>query len=171
MIDDHSGMIYEFDYETESILNQFLIRDQFYRAYEFIPDYYSLSKKMILEEHYIAGFLRKPKKIDKKIAIPDKSIAEVKIDGKEPVGFEASDDLVYIGAKDHQIRGVYFVGKNNHYFRDLTKPPQKESQFRKITYFIAFPLHMMKPDTYRIVVDFKGTLYDSEKYVQIANVI
>ncbi len=169
-IDGYGGMIYEFNYETEQVLNQFAIRDKFYRTYELAPDYDSLSREMILDENYIAGFLKKPKYTETRVKIPEQSITEeVTADGKQSVYFEISEDVLYIGARDHNIRGVYFAGKNNNYFRDMSKPPQKEPKFRNIFYFAAFPLHMMNPDTYQIVIDYEGIRYHSEKYVQIEN--
>lgn len=168
-IDGRGGMIYEYDYDTEEVLNQYSIRHVYYRGYEFSPEYDNLAKEMEIAENYIAGFLNKPKEIESNIPIPENLLSEVKFEEKEEVTFDRSDDVVYIGTKDHLLQGVYFVGEERTYFRDLSKPAQHEPKFQNIVYSIAFPIHMLKLGRYEIVVDFKGNLYDTEKYIQIEN--
>ncbi len=124
LINGHGGMVYEYDYDTEEVLNQYLIQDYYYRGYEFLPEYDRLAEKMELDQNYVAGFLTRPKEVEHNITIPDQSFSELGAADKKDLIFELSDDTVYIRARDHRIKCVYFVGKNYTYKRDFRKPPQ-----------------------------------------------
>lgn len=161
------GMIYEYDYDTEVVINQYAIRYYYYRGYELRPNYNALAEKMELEEYPIAGFLIKPKETNKKIAIPKKKLKDVSFENREEVTITRTNEVIYIGTKDHMLGQVFFVGKKHTYYRDIRKPKQTDPRFVNIVFSVAFPVHRMPPDDYRVVIEFKGTLYDTEKTIQI----
>ncbi len=165
--ESRGGMIYEFDYDTEEVLNQYSIKYYYYRGYEFSPDYGILAGKMKLDSNYMAGFLIKPERFDGMVEIPEDKLADVEFDNREEVTIARTDEVIYIGTKDHLLGQVYFVGKKNTYYRDIRKPEQTDPRFVNIVFSVAFPVHMMEPDDYRIVIDFKGKLYDTERNIRI----
>ena len=55
-------MTYEFDYDTEKVLNQYCLKKTFYRAEEMRIDYNDLASPMELDENYIKGELWQPVK-------------------------------------------------------------------------------------------------------------
>lgn len=59
-MDEMEGLIYEYDFKTEELINHYATVNSFYRAYEFWPDYTELSKPMPLYKDYILGELYEP---------------------------------------------------------------------------------------------------------------
>ena len=55
-------MTYEFDYDTEEVINQFSIKTTFYRASEMKIDYNDLAAPMEVADNYIRGELLQPTK-------------------------------------------------------------------------------------------------------------
>lgn len=54
------GQINEYDAESCELLNQYMVKNSFYRAYGFTPDYDMLSQEMETAEDYRLGSYRKP---------------------------------------------------------------------------------------------------------------
>lgn len=54
---DYDGKIYEFDYESGEVLNQYSTVNSFYRAYDLWADYEVLSTSMKVDDNYIIGEL------------------------------------------------------------------------------------------------------------------
>ena len=56
--DGKNGMIYEYDYESTEVLNQYSLKERFYRGYELIPDINTTSFPMDEKDNYAKGVLR-----------------------------------------------------------------------------------------------------------------
>jgi hypothetical protein len=61
-----TGMVNEYDFESGELLNQFLTRASYYRAYELPLNYPDLSKKVETDEDYMLGTIRTPYRTEKK---------------------------------------------------------------------------------------------------------
>ena len=55
-------MTYEFDYDTEELINQFSIKSYYYRASEMKIDWNDLAAAMEIKDNYIMGELYQPVK-------------------------------------------------------------------------------------------------------------
>lgn len=60
--DKRRGMTYEFDYDTEELINQFSIKSYYYRASEMKIDWNDLAAAMEIKDNYIMGELYQPVK-------------------------------------------------------------------------------------------------------------
>ena len=60
--DKRRGMNYEFDYDTEELINQFSIKSYYYRASEMKIDWNDLAAAMEIKDNYIMGELYQPVK-------------------------------------------------------------------------------------------------------------
>lgn len=60
--DKRRGMNYEFDYDTEELINQFSIKSYYYRASEMKIDWNDLAAVMEIKDNYIMGELYQPVK-------------------------------------------------------------------------------------------------------------
>ena len=58
--DKRRGMNYEFDYDTEELINQFSIKSYYYRASEMRIDWNDLAAVMEIKDNYIMGELYQP---------------------------------------------------------------------------------------------------------------
>jgi hypothetical protein len=61
-----TGMVNEYDFESGELLNQFLTRSSYYRAYELPLNYEDLSKKVETDMEYMLGVIRAPYRTEKK---------------------------------------------------------------------------------------------------------
>ena len=70
--DNRGGYIYEFDYDTGSVLNEYSLRYYFFRAYELRMNMQDLSKAMDLYEEPCVGWLSYLKDGKNQSAVPRK---------------------------------------------------------------------------------------------------
>lgn len=166
MIDDYPAMIREYDYESGELYNEFLIQKGFYRAWECCFDYDQLSEKLPEDPDYFTSSLVLPKELPDFAAVADAYPTEVLEEGEE-VKYKRSEDKFYAYAQDHKIRRIYFVGRDHVYEKDYTKTTQENPVFEARYYYVVVDLAGMKPDEYRICVDYEGTLYDTQKVITI----
>lgn len=151
--DGKNGMIYEYDYETEEVLNQYSLRYTFYRAYEFEPDFSTCASLMELNDNYLAGTLRATSLNKESEKVPSDIL-------EEGVKFSINNQLLYIKAKDHKVSKVEFIGKNQSYLLDLSYT-KGEKKYQKLNYNIVVPFSNLAEDEYQIVVTYDGTRYDT----------
>lgn len=163
--DNRKGMTYEFDYETEEILNQFSIKTTFYRASEMQVDYQDLASPMNPDETYIRGELWKPVKTWKWLWTkkPEQRIDE------ETVTFHLTGKVLYVGTLDHQISQVIFRGKKNTYVYDTTKIRLHHEEYQEYYEHIPIPLQDMEEDTYNIYLMYQDSWYDSGQEMRIGS--
>ena len=111
------GMTYEFDYDTEKVLNQYCLKKTFYRAEEMRIDYNDLASPMELDENYIKGELWQPVKTWKWLwnKKPDQVLPA------DTLTYNITGKVLYIGTYDHQISQIIFKGAKNTYVYDTTE--------------------------------------------------
>lgn len=158
--DGRNGMIYEFDYDSEEILNQYSLRYTFYRAYEFNPDYNTCASPMALAANYLKGTLRAASLNTKAEAVPK----EVLQDG---VSFSISGQLLYIKAGDHKVSKVEFVGKQSSYLLDMSYTQLGEKKYQKLVYNIVVPFSNLESDDYQLVITYDGVRYNTNETITI----
>lgn len=159
VIDGRKGMIYEFDYDTEEVVNQYSLKYTFYRAYEMIIDYDDLAKPLVLPENYQRGRLRAPVKSKKIIEMPVDTVSG-------DVEFLIRGDILYVKANDHSINQIEFLSEGKNYIYDLTYTvPTYE--YEHLKYNIGIPLQKMKAGTYKIALGYIDAWYNSGHEVTI----
>lgn len=100
-------MTYEFDYDTEKVLNQYCLKKTFYRAEEMRIDYNDLASPMELDENYIKGELWQPVKTWKWLwnKKPDQVLPA------DTLTYNITGKVLYIGTYDHQISQIILKGR------------------------------------------------------------
>ena len=107
--DKRRGMTYEFDYDTEELINQFSIKSYYYRASEMKIDWNDLAAAMEIKDNYIMGELYQPVKAT--WFFWQKKPEQVLEDGE--ITLHLTGQVLYAGAYDHQISQIIFHGKKN----------------------------------------------------------
>lgn len=159
-IHGQKGMIYEFDYLTGEIKNQYSTKYYFYRGYEMQINWEDLAKPLNIGEDYVKGTLQAP------VRSQEREIPTQKVDEKQ-VDFYLRETVLYMKTSDHAIDKVRFVGKSYCYVMDYSSAGKGMKSKKNQTYAIAIPLTEMKKDTYQIVVKRGGQWYDTQKHFEI----
>lgn len=158
--DGQNGMIYEFDYETEEIINQYSTKNTFYRAYEFVPDFNSCATALVPEENYFKGTLSAAVPNPDAQPVPDKILTE-------GIKLSISQQLLYIEANDHKVSHIEFIGNNNSYMIDLSYTDEGEKKYYKLIYNLLAPFSNLPPDDYKPVITYEGVRYNTGHTISI----
>ena len=161
--DKRRGMNYEFDYDTEELINQFSIKSYYYRASEMKIDWNDLAAVMEIKDNYIMGELYQPVKAtwffwQKK---PEQVLEEGEIT------LHLTGQVLYAGAYDHQISQIIFHGKKNTYVYDTTDIRLHTKSYLQFYENIPVPLQGMEADDYEIYVVYQNEFYDLEQNIKI----
>ena len=155
--DKRKGMTYEFDYDTEEILNQFSIKTTFYRACEMRIDYNDLAASMKLEENTICGELIQPVKVTD----PESVTAPQTVIGQENVTLHLTGSVLYVGTLDHQISQIVFRGAEHTYVYDTTQIVLRVADYLQHYEHLPVPLQNLEPDEYNIYVMYQDRWCDT----------
>ena len=145
--DNMKGMMYEYDYDTEGVLNQWGSKYTYYRAYHFDIDLSACSKELKVKDNYFCGTVNAPKK-EKQADIPEKVLESA------DVSYSILGNILKINAFDHSISKIEFVGKNNSYVLDLDYTGNGQKKFKKLSYNISCSFQNLEPDTYALVITY-----------------
>ena len=161
--DKRRGMNYEFDYDTEELINQFSIKSYYYRASEMRIDWNDLAAVMEIKDNYIMGELYQPVKAtwffwQKK---PEQVLEEGEIT------LHLTGQVLYAGAYDHQISQIIFHGKKNTHVYDTTDIRLHTKSYLQFYENIPVPLQGMEADDYEIYVVYQNEFYDLEQNIKI----
>lgn len=161
--DKRHGMTYEFDYDTEELINQFSLKDYFYRASEMKLDYNDLAAPMELKENYILGELFQPVKTNKWLWTkkPEQILED------EDVTFHLTGQVLYVGTYDHQISQILFHGKDNTYVYDTTDIRLHDEDYLAYYEHLPVPLQGLAADEYEIYVMYQDGFYDTAQKITI----
>ena len=160
--DNRGGYIYEFDYDTGCVLNEYSLRYYFFRAYELRMNMQDLSKAMDLYEEPCVGWLQPFERWEEPVSRPEKKTSEAPIQCKqERIRLRIEDQNLQIKSRDHLIEQVVVKGKRNTYQKDFRNPPREQDLAAEMEYYVSIPLYNLSDDTYEVYVRFGGELYDS----------
>lgn len=159
VVDGRKAMIYEFDYDTEKVVNQYSLRYTFYRAYEMNLDYNDLAAPLTIPANYQRGRLMAPAKTKEVVPLPKQVVSS-------DVKFLIRGDMLYIEAKDHSIAQVEFLSEGQSYIYDMTYVPGT-TEYSKVSYKTGIPLQGMKDGTYQIAIAYIDAWYNSGHEIKI----
>ena len=157
--DKRRGMNYEFDYDTEELINQFSIKSYYYRASEMKIDWNDLAAVMEIKDNYIMGELYQPVKAT--WFFWQKKPKQVLEDGE--ITLHLTGQVLYAGAYDHQISQIIFKGAKNTYVYDTTEVRLHMETFLDFYENIPVPLQGMNADNYEIYVMYQDGFYDTQQ--------
>lgn len=158
LINGQKGMIYEFDYSSGELLNQYSTKYYFYRGYGIGINWNDLAQPLEIGDGYVKGTLQAPVE-SKESEVPGEKMDEKK------AGFTLIESVLYMKTSDHAISKVSFVGQSHHYLMDYTSAGKGMKSKRNQKYSIAIPLSGLQPDTYRIAVYYDGKWCDTGKEI------
>lgn len=104
LIGGQKGMVYEYDYKTGAVLNQYSAKKYFYRGYVMNFSWKDLSTAMPEKNETILGTLQAPK--EKKESAAQKAVKK-----KVNVSFEIYQSMLYMTANDHTVTKLEFSRK------------------------------------------------------------
>lgn len=193
------GTIIEFDYQTGEMLNRYTMNFGFYRAYpfEFCPEY--MSQIMERSSDYCFGKMCKIEEVSMPdITIADKvppvilesiyssererteKLKSLVMSHPEQIDSEqdmariklyVEEDLLCVKMIDHLLDGVYLIGKENAYYKDLSQTSQKRPEyFARVFVGELIPLNGIKDDKYTIYYNLNNKLYRTDNWIQIRKV-
>lgn len=162
---DQNAMIYEYDFNTGEVLNQYSLSHNAYRSYEFVPnlDVYSVP----LEEpgDYMLGHLEAFAMNENAAALPAEKL-DWRNDEDEIFNMYVKMNMLFLHQKDHDITGVELIGEKNSYLRDYTNSVGTE-EYEDAQYCLAVSMDGVAAGTYEIVVTYQGIRYDTGETVII----
>ena len=162
-IEGCQGRITEFDRESKEVMNDYLTKTNFYRAYPFFADFNALCRPM--EEK--AQILGDKEGIENRTGTVCDAIP--KREGLPEIGFEFYEDILLVSGTDHQVQKIFFCGRKHRYLKDYSHTIQKNPAcFGDMKYSMPVPTSELLPDKYRILIQSNGLLYDTKKTFQIA---
>lgn len=161
--DKRRGMNYEFDYDTEELINQFSIKSYYYRASEMRIDWNDLAAVMEIKDNYIMGELYQP--VEATWFFWQKKPEQVLEDGE--ITLHLTGQVLYAGAYAHQISQIIFHGKKNTYVYDTTDIRLHTKSYLQFYENIPVPLQGMEADDYEIYVVYQNEFYDLEQNIKI----
>lgn len=160
--DDRGGCIYEFDYTTGRVENEYSIRYYFFRAYELRMNMPDLSKAMDLYDEPCVGWLQPFERCEETICRPGKKTSEAPIRCRqERIRLRLEDQNLQIKSRDHLIEQVIVKGTQNTYQKDFRKPPSEQDLAAEMEYYVSIPLYNLPDDRYEVYICFGGEWYDS----------
>lgn len=151
-----TGMTYEFEYEAEELLNQYFIKEKFYRAIEMTPDYAAMSLPMEKPENYITGSLRPAAAVKQAVSEPEKTL-------EEGLSFRLMSGILFAVMPNRTVSQIIFQGENAAYVYDLSYLKLYDEVYLQHTESIPIPLTGMEKGEYRIYCVYMDEYYDTGK--------
>ena len=159
-IDGYGGMITEYTHGTEEVVNRYLVRQTFYRAYPFSVPFESFCLSMPVSTRYLIGTEDRDWEICEEAPLVQSS--PIKNFSSKIQFYE---DMLMIYGKDHQIGKVWVRGTKQTYAMDYHGTVQKApSKFASFQYYLALPIRPLAADQYEIYLEADGgVVYRTEK--------
>lgn len=157
-IEGYNGAVNEYDFQSGELINQYLTRSSYYRAYELPLNFEDLAEPMEQDGHYMLGELRRPyegrtpdlsmakpwpqekgeniyfkgtkeeRKQQYKLALEKGEEAFDTEQDVANVDFELIENILYMSAVDHLVQKVYFVSTNHTFIQDYSDTDQNVMQ-------------------------------------------
>ena len=152
--DERRGMTYEFDYDTGEILNQYSIKNKFYRATEMNINWSDLASAMSMDENYIKGSLKPTVETTAKVTAPKETL-------ESGVSFKMIGSVLYVDTLDHHISQIIFKGADHTYVYDSTNIRLHTKDYLAHQGNIPVPLGNLEPDTYEVYCVYQNEYYNT----------
>lgn len=164
-VDGDGGGVYEYDFETGEVLSEFGVKPGYFRAYNFTPNVEELALPMKDSGDYMCGTIKKPRKLsgEEYRALASCQARRIK---SLAIDYKLQEDLLFVKCVDHEVEKIYFRGEKGCYHTDFDDTYQTMDVFREMVYEIATQLSDLPPDHYDILLQVKGELQKTGKYIE-----
>ena len=167
-IDDYNGKIYEIDYNSGDILNEFSSKLDYFSAHSIDFNIIDMAKPLDLSKNMVAGELCEPERTDTNseqflnmLSLAD----DIEDDDKPQLCMYG--ELLQVRALDHTLEKIYVYNDRDTYIQNFTDTEQTIEVFGTQHYFMSMPLMNIKHGEYHIAIQFKGNIYDTQKYISV----
>ena len=168
-IDDYNGKIYEIDYNSGKILNEFSSKLDYFSAHSIDFNIIDMSKPLDLSKDMVIGELYEPERTDTN---PEQFLNMLSLvddieDDDDKPQLCMYGELLQVRALDHTLEKIYVYNDKDTYTQDFTDTEQTIEVFGTQHYFMSMPLMKVKHGEYKVAIQFKGNIYDTQKYINI----
>ncbi len=163
--DGDVGGVYEYDFETGEVVSEFGVKPGYFRAYNFTPNIEELAEPMNVSGDYMCGTIKKPCKVDAErcFFLKEQQPGRIK---SIAIDYKLQEDLLFVKGVDHEIEAIYFCGGKDYYETRFDDTYQTMDVFREMVYEVATWLTDLPADRYHIVLQVKGELQKTGKYIE-----
>ncbi len=168
-IDDYNGKIYEIDYNSGEILNEFSSKLDYFSAHSIDFNIIDMAKPLDLSKNMVAGELCEPERADTNSEqfLNMLSLADDIEDDDDKPQLCMYGELLQVRALDHTLEKIYVYNDRDTYIQNFTDTEQTIEVFGTQHYFMSMPLMNIKHGEYHIAIQFKGNIYDTQKYISV----
>ena len=168
-IDDYNGKIYEIDYNSGEILNEFSSKLDYFSAHSVEFNIADMAKPLDLSNDMIVGELCEPVREDTNSEQFKNMLSFMDDieDGDDKPQLCMYGELLQIRALDHMLEKIYLYNDKDTYIQDFTDTEQPLEVFGTQHYFMSMPLMKVKHGEYNVAIQFKGNIYDTQKYISV----
>ena len=89
---------------------------------------------------------------------------------EDSLDMKITDQILYIKAKDHDIRTIYLIGEKNKYELDFSDTLPGEDLYENVSYYLTAPLTSLEEDNYELVINYNDDIISTGKTIQIKEV-
>ena len=144
------GMIYEFDYESGDIVNQFAIQKQFYRATQLPLKVDPICEPIAAGS--IVGALPRPQAVKADVPEPVGTLSE-------EVVLTRTGSALFVSALNRSVSQVIFAGREHTYVYDNTGVKLESENYLDFTANMPVALQDLEPDEYSLLCVYRDALY------------
>ena len=167
-IDGYNGKIYEIDYNTGEITNEFSSELDYFSAHSIEFNINDMAKPLDFSKDMVVGELYAPVKAEGNAEDFTKLLDFDDIennDDKPQICMYG--ELLQIRALDHTLEKIYLYNENDTYIQDFTDSEQTIEVFGTQHYYMSMPLMAIAHGNYKLAIKHNGKLYDTHKYINI----
>lgn len=161
--ENEKAQISEWDFDTGKKLNEYHIRQGFFRAFPFEIQDKQLESQSRMSYPYRKGQLERPVS---SADLPQEILPWSQKPKEMGFDFAYMDNLILVRARDHVIEKIYFWGESV-WERDFLDTSQKSEIFAQKSYYVAVPADSLPYGTYRIIIQAGGKKYDSGREFEV----
>ena len=155
------GLIGEFDKKSGKLINRYLTKHSFYRAYPFFADFKAMSEYVREENSDIIGEYPMSYPCDEQIFEEANVFDQEENENVKKIVAKFYADNLLLYGKDHLIQKVYYRGKKNCYMQDHSGAKQmNEDLFGDFYYAVLNQTKNIEPDDYQVYIQADGKIYD-----------
>ncbi len=155
------GVIYEFDYASEKVLNVYSLKNTFYRAYELALDLNLAAEPLSRPKQTMLGKYYTFRESGKEKTVPAVKVASDKI------RCSLKGDFLYVHSMNRQITKIELAGTKKSYSFQLAARAFGDGKFRKMEFSTVISLEGLEADRYQVIVVAKGQRQDTGNWFQM----
>ena len=157
------GVICEFDYASEKLLNIYSLKNTFYRAYGIEPDFDVCAEPLTMPENPVLGEMYTFEKTLVNVDVPWYMILSDKI------SCYLLDNALCVHSGNHQVTKIELVGLEQSYYFVLPAQDGGEDKFPGMELSTMVSLEGVEPGRYQVVITADRVRQNAKEMVTIGS--